>query len=66
MAIKKCLNCGKEFIKRNTKTKRNNKYCSSKCYWEHHLKDILKRSEKNVNFRNSNINNTFYSFYCNI
>ena len=35
----KCLNCGKEFIR---KTGKNYKYCSSKCYWQYHLKDILR------------------------
>ena len=38
----KCLNCGKEFVRRKKKRNRNIKYCSSKCYWEYHLKDILK------------------------
>ena len=37
----KCLNCGKEFIRKKKKGNRNIKYCSSKCYWEYHLKDIL-------------------------
>ena len=35
----KCLNCGGEFKKNN----KNHKYCSSKCYWEYHLKDILNK-----------------------
>jgi len=41
--IRKCINCKKEFVIRNKNKSRNYKYCSSKCYWEHHLKDIIKK-----------------------
>lgn len=46
MKILKCLNCGKNFIKRKSKHNKNIKYCSSKCYWEYHLKDILNKDKK--------------------
>ena len=36
--MKKCLNCQKEFIVSNKKTRRNFMYCSKKCYWEYRLK----------------------------
>ena len=42
MKLSKCLNCGKEFVKSNKRKRKNYKYCCSKCYWEYHLKDILK------------------------
>lgn len=46
MKCKKCKNCGKEFIKKDKGRKyRNYMFCSSKCYWEYHLKDILKKEE---------------------
>ena len=38
----KCLNCGKEFTRRNKKGNRHIKYCSVECYWKHHLRDVLK------------------------
>lgn len=41
----KCKNCGKEFIKKNKKRNKNYMYCSSKCYWQYHLKDILKKED---------------------
>lgn len=40
--VKVCLNCGKEFVR---KQNHNHKYCSAKCYWEYHLKDVLKKGE---------------------
>lgn len=47
----KCLNCGQEFIRKS----RNYKYCSAKCYWEYHCKDILKnnKQEKGQNMSNT-------------
>lgn len=39
----KCLNCGKEFLRSKKKGKRHYKYCSPKCYWKYHLKDVLKK-----------------------
>lgn len=39
--IRKCLNCKKEFVVKNKKKSRNFKYCSGKCYWQYHLKDII-------------------------
>lgn len=44
--IKHCLNCGKEFLYRRSKNIRNYKYCSSKCYWEYHLKHYIKPVKK--------------------
>lgn len=43
--IKQCKNCGKEFLPSKKKGKRNYMYCSSKCYWEFHLKDILRKRD---------------------
>ena len=42
MKKNKCLNCGSEF----KKSDKNHKYCSGKCYWEYHLKDILKKGSE--------------------
>lgn len=44
----KCLNCGKEFKRIKKRTKRNIKYCCSECYWQYHLKDILKKEKEKV------------------
>ena len=42
-----CKNCGKPFQRQvKGKHKKNYMYCSSKCYWEWHLRDILKKKEK--------------------
>lgn len=38
--MKRCLNCGKEFIVCNKKGKRNHKYCSVQCYWDYRLKKL--------------------------
>ena len=38
----KCLNCGKSFKKQDKKGNRHIKYCCVKCYWQYHLKDIIK------------------------
>lgn len=43
--MKKCLNCGKEFIVCLKKRKRNFKYCCVQCYWDYRLKKI--RGENN-------------------
>lgn len=50
--IKICPNCGKEFVRKNCRQRHkrrgkicNYKYCSNKCYWEYHLKDVLKKGE---------------------
>lgn len=45
--MEKCKNCGKEFIRKNGKNKHNYMYCSGKCYWEYHLRDILKKEKEN-------------------
>lgn len=42
--VKVCPNCGKEFVRKRGKPC-NYKYCSNKCYWEYHLKDVLKKGE---------------------
>lgn len=46
--IKKCRNCSKEFVVKKRKKDKNFMYCSSKCYWEYHLRDILKKEVMNV------------------
>lgn len=43
--IKKCKNCGKEFLTHKKRKSKNYMYCSRKCYWEFHLKDILKKGD---------------------
>ena len=43
----RCKNCGKEFkttnkCKKDKRGNRNYLYCCIDCYWQYHLKDILK------------------------